>query len=191
MIFAPLIEGALPLRSSSTAFIRAIRDRVASGLIGKNVPRSRYTIGESTDNVVRISAVDWQTAINVGLNELELGFSQHGRIDYQVRYWGWAAYATGLSGILGLIGLALLVGFDVRGYIATHPATRVRGFSIEQHLIIAWMMVLFWGFVWPWLLIALHKRPLHRLVARIVTEVDEQSGSKLVEDTPPLPGGVD
>ena len=34
------------------------------------------------------------------------------------------------------------------------------------------MMVLFWGFIWPWLLIAIHKRPLHRLVARIVSEVD-------------------
>ncbi len=34
------------------------------------------------------------------------------------------------------------------------------------------MMVFFWGFVWPWLLIALHKRPLHRLVARIVSDVD-------------------
>jgi hypothetical protein len=26
--------------------------------------------------------------------------------------------------------------------------------------------------LWPWLLIALQKRPLHRLVTRLVTEVD-------------------
>jgi hypothetical protein len=29
-----------------------------------------------------------------------------------------------------------------------------------------------WGFIWPWLLISLHKRPLHRLIARLIAEVD-------------------
>ena len=122
--------------------------------------------------MVRIHAVDWHTAINVGLYELELRFPHSGKIEYRVRYWRWAAYAIGLSGILGLVGLGLLVSFDVRGYIASHSTTQVPGFSTDQHVIIAWTMVLFWGFVWPWLLIALHNRPLHRLVARIVSEVD-------------------
>ena len=99
-------------------------------------------------------------------------FRHLGKIEYRVRYWRWAAYAIGLGGILGLIGLVLLVSVDVRGYIASHPSTQISGFSIDQQVIIAWMMVLFWGFIWPWLLIALHKRPLHRLVARIVSEVD-------------------
>jgi len=179
MTLGPQIAGTLPLRSSPAAFIRAMRDRVASGLLGTNVPRSRYAIADSTGDKMRIQAANWQTAINVGLNELDFGFRQSGRIDYTVRYWRWAAYALGLGAVLGLIGLALLVGFDLRGYIAGHPATQVPGLSIEQHVIIAWMMVLFWGFVWPWLLIALHKRPLHRLVARIVSEVDSESASRV------------
>jgi hypothetical protein len=33
-------------------------------------------------------------------------------------------------------------------------------------------MALFWGFAWPWLLIALHKRPLRRLMNQIIVEVD-------------------
>jgi hypothetical protein len=172
MTLAPKIEGSLPLRSSRTAFVRALRERVASGLLGTDLPRSRYAISESIAGSVGIHAVDWQTAINVGLNELELSIGRSGQIEYQVRYWRWATYVLGLSGLLGLIGLALLVSIDVRGYIASHPGTQVPGFSIDQHVIIAWMMVLFWGFMWPWLLIALHKRPLHRLVARIVSEVD-------------------
>ena len=172
MILSPHIEGTLPLRSSTAAFIQAIRERVASGLLGPNAGRSHYAVSESTPEMVRIHAVNWQSAINVGLNELELRFRHLGTIEYRVRYWRWAAYVIGLGGILGIMGLALLVSFDVRGYIATHPSTQVAGFSTDQQVIIAWMMVLFWGFIWPWLLIGIHKRPLHRLVARIVSEVD-------------------
>ena len=69
MILSPSIEGILPLRSSPVAFIPALRDRVASGLLGKNLPRSRYAISESTAEMVRIHAVDWHTTINVGLTD--------------------------------------------------------------------------------------------------------------------------
>jgi hypothetical protein len=92
-----------------------------------------------------------------------------------VQYWRWAGYALGVSAILGIIGLSLLLAFDVRGYIASHAASRVPGLSIDQSLAIAWSMVLFWGFVWPWFLIALHKRPLRRLIARLIAEVDAQA----------------
>ena len=46
-------------------------------------------------------------------------------------------------------------------------------------------MVLFWGFVWPWLLIALHKPVLRRLVARLVKEVDTPApaGGPSIADT--------
>lgn len=36
-------------------------------------------------------------------------------------------------------------------------------------------MVILWGFVWPWLLIALHKKPLRRLIAGLIAEVDAQA----------------
>jgi hypothetical protein len=77
-----------------------------------------------------------------------------------------------LSGGIGLIGIILLLGFDVRGYIADHESSMVPGLSIEQNLGIAWLMVLFWGFVWPWLLISMHKRPLRELIARLIAEMD-------------------
>ena len=66
----------------------------------------------------------------------------------------------------------LLLTLDVRAYIASQATARFPGLSIDQSLLITWATVLFWGFVWPWLRIALHKRPLHRLVARLVNEVD-------------------
>lgn len=33
-------------------------------------------------------------------------------------------------------------------------------------------MAAFWGFRWPWLLVAFHKRPLHHLMDRLIAEVD-------------------
>jgi hypothetical protein len=66
----------------------------------------------------------------------------------------------------------MLLSLDVRGYVARHQRSMIPGLSIEQNVAIAWLMVLFWGFIWPWLLIALHKRPLRRLVTRLIGEVD-------------------
>jgi hypothetical protein len=76
------------------------------------------------------------------------------------------------------VGLLLLVTLDVRGYIASHSASQLPGLSIDQNLVVAWGMVLFWGFVWPWLMIALHMRPLHRLVTQIIGEVDARLTSR-------------
>jgi hypothetical protein len=173
MSLTPQINGTVAIRSSAVQFLQAFQQRVTAGLLtGKPASRSNYrVVGEGPDSL-RIHAVDWWTAINVGLNELELRLPQTGSAHYRVRYWRWAAYVVGLSGILGLIGVALLLTFDVRAYIAEHTASRLPGLSTDQNLLIAWTMVLFWGFVWPWVLIAVHKRPLHRLVARLVGEVD-------------------
>jgi hypothetical protein len=51
----------------------------------------------------------------------------------------------------------------------------VPGLSVDQNVAIAWMMALFWGFAWPWLLIAMHKKPLRGLVERVITDVDGQA----------------
>lgn len=178
MILAPQIEGIVPIRSSAAQFLQAFQQRVAAGLLlGGPHPRSNYVIAEAGPSQLRVQAADWWTAINVGLNELELRLLQRGTVHYRVRYWRWARYALSLGGILGIIGLVLLLTLDVRGYIARQPTSRFPGLSVEQNLLIAWTMVLFWGFVWPWLLIVLHKRPLHRLVARLVAEVDARPTS--------------
>ncbi len=40
MIVSPHIEGALPLRSSPAAFIQAVPERVARGLLGPHAMRA-------------------------------------------------------------------------------------------------------------------------------------------------------
>jgi hypothetical protein len=178
MTLAPQIEGTVAIHSSTAQLLRAFQQRVAAGLlVGQPHSRSNYLVVEAGPGQLRVHAADWWTAINVGLNELELRLPQPGFVHYRVRYWRWACYALGLSGILGLIGLVLLLTLDVRGYIARHSHAMLPGFSIDQNLLIAWAMVLFWGFAWPWLLIALHKRPLRRLVTRLIGEVDDRATS--------------
>lgn len=174
MALTPEIQGTVPIRSAPAEFLQAFRQRVSAGLLsGKPHPRSNYIVTQVGSNRLQVRAADWWTAINVGLNEVDLQLPQHGTVRYQVRYWRWAAYGLALSGVLGLIGLVLLLTFDVRSYIARAPGM-IPGLSVDQNLSIAWAMVLFWGFLWPWILILLHKRPLHRLMTRLITEVDAQ-----------------
>lgn len=179
MSLTPQVEGTAGIQSSPADFARAFTQRVSAGLLtGYPHPRSNYRVVEASSDRLRIEAADWWTAINVGLNEVELWFPHVGSVRYRVRYWRWAWYGVGLCGLLGLAGLVLLVGFDARGYIASHPSAQLPGVSIEQNLAVAWTMVLFWGFVWPWLLVAMHKRPLRQLLTRLIAEVDGQNASR-------------
>jgi hypothetical protein len=173
MTLAPRIEGTVAIRSPNQEFVDAFRKRVAAGLLsGHAGPRSSYRVVDGGRDRLRVRAEGWWTAINVGLNDIELRITRPGFVDYQVCYWRWAAYALGLSGVLGLIGVGLLLGLDARGYFAREPGARYPGLSVDGALALAWGMVVFWGFAWPWILINLHKGPLRGLMARIIAEVD-------------------
>jgi hypothetical protein len=173
MMLAPQIEGSAPIHSTAVNFLESFRQRIEAGLLtGKPHPRSRYRVTGFGPGHLAFEAEDWWSAVNVGLNQVELRIPRSGSVQYRVRYRRWASFALGFCGALGLLGLVLLLTLDVRGYIARQPGARLPGLSLEQNVAIAWAMVLFWGFVWPWLLIVLHKGPLHRLVARLVAEVD-------------------
>jgi hypothetical protein len=173
MIFHPQFEGSVSIASAALPFIEAFTTRVAAGLLtGTSHPRSRYLVHDTGPERLAVSAADWWTALNVGLNEIELRLPGDGFVHYRVRYWRWALFGLGLGGVLSIVGLALLLGTDVRAYIERHSNSMVPGLSVEQNLWIAWVMVLFWGFAWPWLLIAMHKRPVRALLERIIADVD-------------------
>lgn len=177
MTVIPAIEGTVPIQSAER-FLPAFRRRVTAGLLtGRPHPRSRYVVVEAGAGHLEVRAADWWSAINVGLNWVELRNVAPGLIRYRVRYWRWAQFALGLSGGLGLAGIVLLLSLDVRGYLARHPASMIAGWSMDQNVRIAWLMVLLWGFVWPWVLIAVHKPSLRRLIARLISEVDAEAVS--------------
>jgi hypothetical protein len=175
MTLTPQTCGTIQIRSSPAAFLQAFRQRVADGLLaGTPHPRSNYVVTQAGRDRLHVHAADWRTAINLGLNELDLELRQPGTVRYEVRYWRWAAYALGLCGALGLIGILLLLTVDVRAYIARSPNRMIPGLSVDQNLVVAWAMAVFWGFLWPWVLIVLHKPALRRLMLRLVAEVDAQ-----------------
>jgi hypothetical protein len=176
MSLTPEISGTVGIKSSPARFMPAFQQRVAAGLLaGTPHPRSNYRVVSSAPERLSIEAADWWTAVNVGLNEVELRVSPAGGVQYRVRYWRWARFSIALCGVLGLVGLVLLLTTDVRAYMEHTVVSAVPGLSADQNVAIAWGMTLFWGFVWPWLMIAFHKRPLHKLMARLVGEVDARA----------------
>jgi len=176
MTLAPEIHGAVPIHSAPEAFLEKFRQRVSDGLLsGRPHRRSNYIVARADARELQIQAVGWLTAINVGLNELDLDLRQSGMARYRVHYWRWASYVIGLSAVLGVVGLVLLLAFDLRTYVTHAPGAMIPGLSLDQNLMLLWAIVLFWGFVWPWLLILLHKGPLRRLVTHLIKEIDGQA----------------
>jgi hypothetical protein len=182
MSFRPEIEGTTAIHTSGPEFLGWMRKRVAAGLLsGAPHSRSNYVATESGGTGLFIQAADWWTAINVGLNEVDLQIPAAGTVHYRVRYWRWAGYAIGLCASIGVIGIVFLLFTDIHSYIESRPRSMVPGFSTDQHVLFAWVMVVFWGFLWPWLLIFFHKGPLRRLVERLIAEVDNNGLRKATE----------
>ena len=73
MIFSPQIEGSVSIGSTAPQFLEAFGERVRAGLLtGHPHPRSRYLVADTGAGRLAVSAADWWTALNVGLNEIEL-----------------------------------------------------------------------------------------------------------------------
>ncbi len=173
MWFLPRVEGTSIIRAEPRAFVSAFVRRIETGLLrGTSPRRCRYTVTRHGDAGLAFRATDWLTAFNVGLNDVELTVSSGGRVGYTIQYRRWARYAVVLSAGFGLLLGAVFLIVDIRSYIDQHAGSRIPGLSTGQNVAIAWAMALFWGFVWPWILIALHKSPLRRLMEQLIAEVD-------------------
>jgi hypothetical protein len=185
MPILPSLKGTVAVKSTAEDFFPAFARRIEKGLFpGAPGWRSRYALVEQDPDAVRFQAVDWLTAINVGLNDVRLDMPESGTVRYRIRYPRWASYVVTICAAIGILLLAVLSAFDMRGYIATHPTSRVPGLTPERSVAVAWGIVIFWGFVWPWLLIALHKPALRRLITRLITETDAAASAFRAEQRP-------
>lgn len=144
------------------------RSRVRAGLLtGRPGPRQNYAVEEEGPGSMRVRAIDWWTAINVGLNDVLLDASEPGTVGYRVGYWRWTLYGVGLCGVIGVATFA-----GLRWLLANNPQALIPGLAVEQNLAVAYAMAAFWGFAWPWILVARHKQALTGLVAKLITEID-------------------
>ena len=173
MNWKPRIEETLRIQASSARFISALHERIRSGLLtNQSRQRENYSIVESTPKIIQVRAIGWWTATNVGLNDLNLNFADPGIIHFRLDFWRWSVYCLGLSLALGLGGALTFLMIDIRDYITDHSGSRIPGLSIQQNMYFAWGILSFWALIWPWILIALHKRTLRRLIVRLVGEID-------------------
>jgi hypothetical protein len=173
--FEPRVAGTAIIRAEPRAFLAGLARRVTGGLLAGDAAskRSQYAVASQASDRLIFRATNWMTAFNVGLNDVELVVLPERQVAYTITYRRWAAYSLLLSAIIGCTLAAIFALVDIHRYVERHPASQLPGLSVDQNVAIAWGMALFWGFIWPWLLIGLHKRPLRRLMARIIVEVDD------------------
>jgi len=165
------VEGSATIKAQPRSFIDAFIRRIGKGLLPGSPSRNRYRVTQQSEAALSFRAEDWWTAIAVGLNDVHLT-ADPGAVRYSIRYPRWSAYVLIGGAVLGVIFMAVLLAIDLPHYIEHHSMSRLPGLSTSQNIAVAWAMGLFWFFVWPWILIRLHRRPLRRLMERLIAEVD-------------------
>tara|TARA_B100000614_G_C14280119_1_gene383128 strand:+ start:42 stop:572 length:531 start_codon:yes stop_codon:yes gene_type:complete len=171
--FYPGYSGSYMPESLNEDFIWMLAARIDNGLLPKaSNSRNNYEIVNVTDDSIRFRAVNFLTGINIGFNYVSIKINREaGTINYQVSFWSWARYCIflclGIGLALGVLFLMPLMGLYLfsRSY---YPSTE----EIKDYCI---PMVIFWGLLWPWILIVIHKRSAEKCLVKILEEVNEDS----------------
>ncbi len=167
--FRPEFSGTYSPERIRPDFISALAERVRRGLFpGASERRNRYKVVNESEGELRFRSEGLLSAINIGWNDVQVQIDlapetpgAPPRIHYRVTFFNWAAYGVALC---GFIAVCLIAGLSTFGgkYVRDYPAAKT----------IFWVMVVFWGFVWPWILVALHKRPAAKALEHLLDEVN-------------------
>ena len=165
-IFRPEFSGTYSPESLRPDFIAALAQRVRGGLFPfASERRNRYVVMSESEKELRFRSEGVLTSISIGLNDVQvevaLGKGSPPQVCYEVTYFGWARYGVILC---GAIGIALVACWSLFG---ERLGARKSGANA-----IFWVVVIFWGFVWPWILAALHKRPAAKALERLFAEIN-------------------
>jgi len=160
--FSPTYDGTIQLPSVPADFTDRIARRVDRGLF---VPGSRrranYVVSASSPDSIAFDAVDFSTAYSVGLNNVLLQREGATAIAYHGRFWRWAAIAATQALVISLVLLIVVV------YV---PSARDQVNAYSWGWAFTIVLLAFFGLVFPWLLVAFHKRFAARALERIVRE---------------------
>jgi hypothetical protein len=123
---------------------------------------------DQSEGELRFRSEGLLTGINIGWNDVQVLIDlspetpgDRPKVHYRVTFFNWAAYGAGLCGFIAICLIAAASVFG-RKHLGEYPAAKT----------IFWIMVVFWGFVWPWILVALHKRPAAKALERLLDEVN-------------------
>jgi hypothetical protein len=163
-IFHPSFTGSYKPESFSQDFIEKLTERLRGGLFPTaSDRRNRYEIATQSNGFIRFRSVNLLSGINIGLNDVSIQVDRDKKeVSFKVTYWTWAKYSVGLGLIIGCLGIA--------GRLLLMPES----YSSPNFEVIFWPSILFWCFVWPWLLIAMHRGPARKCLTRILDEVNRQ-----------------
>ncbi|NQT84903.1 hypothetical protein HQ563_17940 [bacterium] len=166
-IFRPQFSGTYSPERLRPDFISALAERVRKGLFPRaSERRNRYALVNESDKELRFRSEGLLTSINIGWNDVRVQIESPPdsapRVRYEVMYFAWARYSVILCAFLGI---AMIASWTLLGeiYGAHRSAAKT----------IFWVMLIFWGFVWPWILVAIHKRPAAKALERLFEKVNE------------------
>ena len=161
-LFSPEYAGTIVFKALPDDYTDRIARRVETGLL---VPGSRrranYVVRAKSREAVSFSAVGFWTAYNLGLNDVEVRGAGPNRVDYHGSFRRWALYATINSLALATV---ILIGLLVL------PGARDQVSRYTWGWLYIGALLAFFGLVWPWLLVAMHRRFVPRALERIVRE---------------------
>ena len=164
-VFSPEYTGTIEFEAVPPDFADRMARRVEGGLL---VPGSRsranYVVRSKSTDGISFGAVGFWTAYNLGFNEVELRRTGPTRVLYRGSFRRWAVYAA--------INSFLLAAFILIGLLVW-PAAQA---GISRYGWGWWFiggMLVFFGLLWPWLLVAVHRRFVSRALERIVRQVVE------------------
>ena len=172
-ILSPTFKGKAAIKSPGPAFLQRFKERVEAGLLmNKPHRRSRYAVTRHSERELAFRATDIVTAINVGLNDVELRAAASGGIEYSVSYRRWTAYVVGLGAVLALGFLIAFLFGDLGSAIDRYALVPGQEPDGNPGMGVFWGFVLFWTVFWPWILVILHRPFARKLLERIIAEVD-------------------
>jgi len=146
-------------------FLPSLSKRIRSGLFPMaSARRNQYEIVSEDEDSLRFRSNSVLTGINVGLNEVSVTVDRKANcVRFEIAYWTWAKYVIMLS---AAIVSPLLLCFAAKPLL---PAAWFEGY--DQAPALAWAMMFFWGLVWPWILINMHKPNVRRCLTNIFDEL--------------------
>jgi len=169
-MFRAEFEGTFSPERLRGDFVAALAKRVRSGLFPRaSQRRNRYAVVEESEKEMRFRSDGFLTSFNIGWNDVRVRVESAAgappRVRYEASFWGWAKYSVVLGAFLGVVLIACWLFF--------RPRVAEKSAAGEA---IFWAMVVFWCFVWPWVLIAMHKRPAARALERLLAQMNEAGG---------------
>ena len=161
--FSPTYEGTIDVPTLPSDFTDRIARRVETGLL---VPGSRrranYVVSSKSADSVAFTAIGFWTAYNIGLNDVMLQRAGPKSIGYQGRFWRWATFAAVQAFVIALVILAVILFL---------PSARAQVNADSWGWLFIAILLAFFGLIWPWILVAMHRRFAARALERIVRQV--------------------